>query len=325
MAILRKSRFKTVERAATASDARQTVAQSLRSRRESSRRSQGFGSQEPPPHVRESACLALVRAAFHAQRIHNVWCPSNPAPIRPTTVKRKMTTLQSMRSRAIRHAVSLSCVAALAFAPFTFGSRAALADDDADVPRLNSATNVLKWNYVPSGKTERYGHAEVLINAPLAKVRQLVTDYAHYKELAPTKFQNSRVVAKRAGETDVYLQIPIMNGLVTLWDVARFSPPRVASPGVEIIEGHQIKGNLKDFQVAWTLRSLGDNTTVLKCDLLLLLNIAAPQTAVDEELRDAAGQAVDAIWGKAQNGQRKIVPFNGTPTSKSIPGSPLPP
>ncbi len=238
-----------------------------------------------------------------------------------------MTT--SKAPRAIRAARSARCVAALlaalAFVPTTFVPSVAGADDDGEITRLNAATNVLKWNYVPAGKAERYGHAEVLVNAPLAKVRQYVTDYGHYKDFAPTKFQNSRIVAKKAGETDVYLQIPIMNGLVTLWDVARFGAPRVVSPGVEIIEGRQIKGNMKDLHVVWTMRALSDNATVLKCDLLLSLNVAAPQPAIDEELRDAAGQAVDAIWMKSQNNSRRVVPFTGTPASKPIAGSPTPP
>ncbi len=234
-------------------------------------------------------------------------------------------TLAGARARSRWFGFALPLAAALAFVPATFAPSIAHADDDADVTRLNAATTVLKWNYVPTGKAERFGHAEVMINAPIAKVRALVTDYGHYKDFAPTKFQNSRIVAKKAGETDVYLQIPIMNGLVTLWDVARFGAPRVISPGVEVIEGHQVKGNLKDLVVIWTIRSLGDNATVLKCDLLLSLNVAAPQPAIDEELRDAAGQAVDAIWIKAQNGNRKIIPFTGTPASKPLPGSPTPP
>src|SRR5438552_18472719 len=83
--------------------------------------------------------------------------------------------------------------ASLALLP---GSARADGDVNADAQRLSQLGHSVKTNIVPAGKSDRYGHAEVLINAPLAKVRQQVTDYAHYKDLVPEKFHNARVVDK---------------------------------------------------------------------------------------------------------------------------------
>jgi len=181
--------------------------------------------------------------------------------------------------------------------------------DAATLERLNHAQGPLRSNGTLPGREGRYGHAEVLVHAPLADVRKLVQDYARYKDFN-TRFQTSRVIAKRAGRTDVYMQVPIMGGVLTLWNVTRFPPARVVAPGLEVVEGRHVKGNLKDLHVVWTLRALGDAHTVLTCDLLLVLNIAAPQDMVDEELRDAAAQGVDTIWTRAQNGQRVVVPYH---------------
>ena len=83
------------------------------------------------------------------------------------------------------------------------GHAAQAAPADAQVDRLATAGHSLKWNWTPPGRGERYGHAEVLINAPIAAVRAQVTDFPHYKEFAPEKFQNARMVAKDGPNVDI--------------------------------------------------------------------------------------------------------------------------
>lgn len=173
---------------------------------------------------------------------------------------------------------------------------------------MNTAAQVTRTNWVPPGSHERYGHAEVILHAPLAKVRALVLDFPRYKEFASSRFQTSRIVGKQGNLTDVYLQVPIMKGLINLWSVTRFTPARPLGTGFEVVEGWQTKGNLKDLHVMWTLRELSPEFTVLKCDLLLALGVPAPQGAVDEELRDAAAQAIEGVMDRAQ-GNRTFVPF----------------
>ncbi len=150
----------------------------------------------------------------------------------------------------------------------------------------------LRTNWVPPGKSERYGHAEGLVMAPVARVRTRLSDFAHYKELAGPKFRNVRVVDKRGPLTDVYFQLPIMKGLITIWYVTRFAPART-SPRGEIIEGTFVKGNIDTMHIAFAMRPAADeNSTVLTCDLVLKPSMFAPQAALDEELRDACGDAI---------------------------------
>jgi hypothetical protein len=180
---------------------------------------------------------------------------------------------------------------------------------DADAQRLSQLGHSVKTNVVPAGKTERYGHAEVLINAPITKVRQQVTDYAHYKDLVPEKFHNARVVDKdkEHGTTDLYFTLDIMKGLVKLTNQIRFTSPRVVAPGTEVIEGRFVKGtNVKDSNVILTLREVTPDFTVLKIDLLILPTIPAPQAAIDEELRDAALMAADALHDRSQGNNKTI-------------------
>jgi len=171
-------------------------------------------------------------------------------------------------------------------------------DDEkkAQLDRLARDQGPIRSNWTPPGKSERYGHAEGMIAAPYASVRTRLTDYPHYQELAGRKFKKVSVVDKQAGATDLYFQLPIMKGLVTIWYVTRFVAPRPAPGGGDVIEGTFVKGNIKDMQIVFTLRpGPDDKSTVLVCDLNLAITIPAPQDALDEELRDACGDAVNAV------------------------------
>lgn len=186
--------------------------------------------------------------------------------------------------------------------------------EDSDASRIAAAGHSLKWNWTPPGRADRYGHAETLIHAPLQTVRTRVLDFAHYRDIVPDKFKTSRVVAHGPdGSADVYIQIAVLNGMVTLWDVTRFGPPKTVEPGVDVIEGRMVpgKGNVEDMDAVWTLRALDDDWTLLKFDLLLKPGLPAPQWAIDEELRDSAMAAVDCIHDRAQ-GSRGIAAWRGT-------------
>jgi hypothetical protein len=195
----------------------------------------------------------------------------------------------------------------------TLGSAGASGGGDPDALRIASAGHSLKWNWTPPGRAERYGHAETLIHAPISSVRTRVLDYAHYKDILPSRFKMSRVVGHVPdGSADVYIQIAVMHDMVLLWDVTRFSPVRRAAPGLEMLEGKMVpgKGNVEDVNVVWTMHSLDPGWTVLKLDLLLKPGLPAPQSAIDEELRDSARYAVDMIHDRAQ-GTSNVGPWPG--------------
>jgi hypothetical protein len=179
---------------------------------------------------------------------------------------------------------------------------------DPDAARIASAGHSLKWNWTPPGRADRYGHAETLVHAPEASVRARVLDFGRYHEIMPEKFRSSRVVAHGPdGSADVYVQIAVLHGMVLLWDVTRFAPARALATGLDVVEGRMLagKGNIEDLSVVWTVHAVDSEWTVLKLDLLLKPGIPVPQSAIDEELRDSAMNAVDAIHDRVQ-GSRGI-------------------
>lgn len=175
---------------------------------------------------------------------------------------------------------------------------------DPEVARLRAAQgHALRWNYVPAGATARYGHGEALVQAPIDLVRAQVLDFGKYKEYSNGKFKTARVVDKNQGSpgtTDVYVQVPILHGMIMLWQIIRFEPVKTTAPGTELLVGKLVSGNVNAADIQITMRVVDAQNTILKCDLLITPQIAAPQSAIDTELRDAAADAVDAILVRAQ-------------------------
>jgi hypothetical protein len=205
--------------------------------------------------------------------------------------------------RRLALALTLAVLPLAAFAP----SRA-LADGPPPVPagtpdpqlaRLKATpVHALEWNWVPAGQSARYGHAEALVNAPVDVVRKHVLDYPRYKDYSNGKFRTARVVDKNQGSpgtTDMYVQVPIFHGMIMLWQVVRFEPLKTTAPGNELLQGKLVRGNVRAADIQLTIRVIDPQTTIIACDLLITPEMAAPQAAVDEELRDAAFHAVQAI------------------------------
>lgn len=180
-------------------------------------------------------------------------------------------------------------------APWPYAPAPSPEERSALLERLKSDPGPIKSNWVPPGKKERYGRAVGLIDASPEAVRGKLLDFRNYKDLAGPKFKSVRVVDKQGDSTDVYFQLPIMKGIVTLWYVTRFPPSRRASTG-DVIEGTFVKGNIEHMHIAFTVRPGRDeSSSVLVCDLVLRPTVPAPRSALDEELRDACGDAINAV------------------------------
>lgn len=180
--------------------------------------------------------------------------------------------------------------------PWPFGPAVTAEQKAEQLARLAKDPGPVRSNWEPPGKNERYGHAEGLVPAPLDAVKARLVDYAHFKDLAGPKFKKVNVVDKQGTSTDLYFQLPIMKGLVTIWYKTRFTPPRSVPDVGEVLEGTFVEGNIKGMHSVFTLRKGPDEkSTVMMCDLLLSLKIPAPQANVDEELRDACGDAINAV------------------------------
>ncbi len=166
----------------------------------------------------------------------------------------------------------------------------------AEAEAVRAAGGLRKSNATPSGQSARHGVAERIVEAEPAAVLASLQRYADYKDFAPNKFKTSRVLGiTKDGRTDVYMQLAILRGALTLWQTMRFAPPRVLPSDQRVIEGEYLDGNLAGAHVRIVVASAGEGSTYVRLELLIELPVYAPQSAIDEELRDAAGDALNGV------------------------------
>lgn len=175
----------------------------------------------------------------------------------------------------------------------------ALAEEpDSESKRLADRSTPRYELSVP-GSSIKAGGSMVLVNAPLATVRKLVQDYGRYQSMIP-RFKKSRVISKKDGKTDVYVEVPILNGAATVWSHSRFDAPVKDGDRGERIEGRMVDGNVDDMRTTFRLRAVDETHTVLKCELLIVPKLPLPGSMVTPELAFAADQAVTALRGRAE-------------------------
>jgi ribosome-associated toxin RatA of RatAB toxin-antitoxin module len=149
------------------------------------------------------------------------------------------------------------------------------------------------------GSTIRAGAAMLVVDAPLADVRKVVTDYARYQDFMPG-FQRSRILARGPSGTDVYLQVPILHGAATLWAVVRFGLPVHDGAG-ERIEGAKTgHANVDDLRAAWKLQPIDAHHTLLKLEFLVVPSLPLPGSMITPQLEESAEDAVRACRDRVE-------------------------
>jgi hypothetical protein len=178
---------------------------------------------------------------------------------------------------------------------------------DPEVARLLKAKQAIRWNMVPPGRTEKVGHAEALVEAVPEKLRDAFVDFGHYKDLH-RKFSSARVVGKEGDNVDVYLRLPVSIGPIKVdqYGVLRFGPAKKVGE-TWMVEGRQISGNMKNGFISLSARPVGPKHSLLKIDIFLAPSMPAPQSIVDEELRDAAFDLANAMKDKSQGFSANVV------------------
>jgi ribosome-associated toxin RatA of RatAB toxin-antitoxin module len=172
--------------------------------------------------------------------------------------------------------------------------------EDSEATRLAQSRKSERYNIASAGSSIR-----IHVQAPLATARSVATDYGHYSQFP--RFQKSRVVAKKDGKTDVYLQLGILHGAATVWALVRFEPPVKEGNG-ERIEGRMVEGNVDDLRATWHLTPADDGGTVVKCELLVEPKLHLPGSVVTPELEYAADQAATSVRDRSEVKAKKQAP-----------------
>jgi len=194
---------------------------------------------------------------------------------------------------------SMAGVAAVIALTALAGSTRAEGSSETESQRLLRTHATERYNVVIPGFSIRAGGGMTVANAPLAVVKQIVTDYGHYSDFMP-RFEKSRIVGKSGSNTDVYLQVAILHGAANVWAVTRFGPAVPDGAG-ERIEGRlQGQGNVDDLRAVWRLLPIDPDHTVVKLELFIVPSLPVPASLVTPELEYASDQAVSATRDRAE-------------------------
>jgi len=152
--------------------------------------------------------------------------------------------------------------------------------------------------YEVAGKGARAGAARAVVEAPPELVRSVVTDYNRYTDFI-SRFRSAKIVGKSGDKTDVYLQVPIMNGTVKIWAVVRFDPPKQVGNDL-VITSKMLKGNVKRLDANWRIKQLDEQRSELALELTIVPDIPVPDSLVMPEVRYAAAKAVSGSRDEAE-------------------------
>lgn len=196
-----------------------------------------------------------------------------------------------------RYVLALITSICLSSSAATAGAYAPPATDALAV-ELHRLAHDKQSHFVEPSTKRTWGRAQIFVDAPMKDVRAAITDYGAWGASIP-RFKKTKVLARSAAGTDVYLQMPVVNGAVTLWAVERFAAPVVVGKG-ERIAGTFVKGNLEDLQAIWHFRPVDEAHTLVTLEIYLQPNMAVPESIMVSQREQACGEAAVGIRNRAQ-------------------------
>jgi len=206
----------------------------------------------------------------------------------------------------------LASVAALAI---LIAPDAARADEESDrLAALGKAQTYTVKTTGPASPIDM-GGAAILVNAPLAEVRKVVTKYGDYQKFLKP-FDQSKVLSKRKGVSEVYLQVPILHGAARIWVVTELSAPTKRG-NEEVISGRMKRGNVDDFRAVWRMRAVDAEHTVLKLELLVDPSLPFGASIVTKHLTSSAEKGIRGVKQRAEEAYAARRPASKQPVAQA--------
>ncbi len=231
---------------------------------------------------------------------------------------RPLLKLSPMTPRTLRSSLALTF---LAVSVALFGGASSAHADDDEVAKLEAHGKALRYTVpttAPSSSIDT-GGAAVVVHAPLPVVRSIVTSYGRYKDYVPT-FEQSRLIGKKDGESEVYFDVPVLNGAAHVWAVLKMGKPVTTADG-EVIRGRFVKGNVDDFRTIWRLKKIDEQRTLVKLEILVDPDLPLPASLVTHHLREAAYKGASAVKKEGEKRVGYVAPAPA-PVASSAPAAP---
>lgn len=172
------------------------------------------------------------------------------------------------------------------------------AEPSEEAKRLMKRHDSERYQVATEHGSTKAGAARVHVAAPAAEVKKVVADFKSYAKLIP-KFEKAKVVGRQGDATDVYLQVPILNGAAKVWAIVRFEPFKTVD-GEERLEGHMREGNVRRLDALWRLKKIDEVNTQLNLELLIVPKLPVPGSLVTKQAAYAADEAVMGSRNRAE-------------------------
>lgn len=178
-------------------------------------------------------------------------------------------------------------------------------------PLLSARSSEVQRLRELSPKAERYsvetpysstkaGAARVYVDAPVHVTKQTVTDYANYGKMIES-FDEAKVVGRHGDKTDVYLKVPILGGLTSIWGILRFNLPEQVGEDEYVVKAKLVKGNVKRFDAFYRIRRIDEQSALLNLEMLIVPKLpGVPRSLVTKEVSKACDKAVRRLRDGAQ-------------------------
>jgi ribosome-associated toxin RatA of RatAB toxin-antitoxin module len=138
------------------------------------------------------------------------------------------------------------------------------------------------------------GRATLVVDGPLAKVREVLLDFEKYPEFMP-EFSGGKILGRtRDGTLDVYQEMKILKGSVRIWAHIKV-PKATVVDAVESYVGEYLEGNLEAYETTWRIRPVDDTHTELTAEFFLRPKFPVPTGWMNGKNVEGATKAVVAV------------------------------
>jgi len=169
-----------------------------------------------------------------------------------------------------------------------------IASSAASDVRAEGADPVLTAQIAEQGSNIAWGQAVVELDQPIEEVLPIIVDYANYVQFMPN-FTKSRVIAQRGTRAQVYIEVSVAKGAITLWGQLNIAE-HPQSPDVRVVEARLLEGNVDAFSALWHLTPIdGGARTRVDFKIRVDPDIPLPSSIFSRENEKAAGRTLTAL------------------------------
>lgn len=155
------------------------------------------------------------------------------------------------------------------------------------------ATAIAVTTLPESGTSVQWGRAEGVVDAPIDQVMAIVENYGQYAAFLPN-FKVSRVLSQRGSSANVYMEVGILKGTVTIWAQLAIRPKRTDND-TRVIEAGMTEGNITRMNARWEVTPLSGGRTKVVFQILIDPDLPVPSSLVTAQNAKAAERTIRAL------------------------------